>query len=334
MRGSTRSNSSSAHPTSTGDSIVQDYPVPAYRGTTRQHSAEWHDRAAQNTRERSTEGNRLPSAFSLAGKTCVVIGGARGTGRLLSDTVVQAGGSLIIVDIDEDASKKTLNEIQQKLLSGSDGEDVISAKKQGIQLASYKCDACDEDEVSRTFQNITRDLGRIHVLTKSTGIFHQAPRQLSQGSIRSSSPFSMDVETGLYGAREAAKLMQKNKDGGSIVFISDAHQTRSLRSRSTNTSSISAVASLETMQAASTHLALSLAREWAPLGVRVNSIIQGSVALAHSKTESDLVRDRLIPAGRLCQPHDLKGPFLYLASRASSFVTGTDLRVDGGAGIL
>jgi len=87
-------------------------------------------------------------------------------------------------------------------------------------------------------------------------------------------------------------------------------------------------------KAAVKHMAASLAVEWAPYGIRVNSLSPGYMntpllkAVRNATWEETWINNT--PMRRLGEPDDLKGAIVFLASDASKFVTGTDLRVDGG----
>jgi sorbose reductase len=121
--------------------------------------------------------------------------------------------------------------------------------------------------------------------------------------------------------------MIKQGNGGSLVLIASmsAHIVNKPQPQ----------CSYNASKAAVIHLAKSLACEWAPHKIRVNTVSPGYMATALTK---QVIADRGMmaaweentPMGRMGQPHELQGAIVYLASEASSFVTGTDLVVDGG----
>jgi NAD(P)-dependent dehydrogenase (short-subunit alcohol dehydrogenase family) len=126
--------------------------------------------------------------------------------------------------------------------------------------------------------------------------------------------------------------MIKQNNGGSIILIASmsAHIVNKPQPQ----------CSYNASKAAVVHLAKSLACEWAPHKIRVNTVSPGYMATSLTK---QVIADRgsegaamkssweeNTPMGRMGEPHELQGSIIYLASEASSFVTGTDLVVDGG----
>jgi len=129
-------------------------------------------------------------------------------------------------------------------------------------------------------------------------------------------------------AREAAKHMLAQERKGSIVFIGSM------------SGSIVNIPQPQTpynaSKAAVKHMASSLAVEWARKNIRVNSIAPGYMVTSLTRTILDANPDleatwtSLTPMGRLGAPEDLKGAIVFLASDSSEFVTGTEVKVDGG----
>ncbi|KIO34746.1 hypothetical protein M407DRAFT_89679 [Tulasnella calospora MUT 4182] len=143
-------------------------------------------------------------------------------------------------------------------------------------------------------------------------------------------------ETNVYGsffcAREAAKYMINAKTSGTIVLIAsvaaDVVPTPQPQ------------APYNASKAAIKQLTASLAVEWAPNKIRVNALSPGYMATDMVKAVVDTdpaLMDKwisLTPARRIGDPEDLKGAVVYLASDASRFTTGTELRVDGGYSVV
>ncbi|KAG8964612.1 hypothetical protein FRC03_001576 [Tulasnella sp. 419] len=140
--------------------------------------------------------------------------------------------------------------------------------------------------------------------------------------------YDINVHGSFFCAREAAKWMvEKKVQGGSIVLVA---------SMSANIVNIPQPQTpYNGSKAAVKHMAASLGVEWAPHNIRVNALSPGYMltALTRAVMEKDQELKRkwesLTPMGRMGEPEDLKGAIIYLASDASKFTTGTELRVDG-----
>ncbi|KAL4077253.1 hypothetical protein V8B97DRAFT_1940593 [Scleroderma yunnanense] len=143
--------------------------------------------------------------------------------------------------------------------------------------------------------------------------------------------YDINVHGAFFTAREAARNMIP-RGSGSIILVASM------------SASIVNIPQLQTpynaSKAAVKHMAASLAVEWAKKGVRVNSLSPGymqtkltKTILAHNQ-ELKKTWEGLTPMGRMGEPEDLSGAVVFLASDASQFMTGTDMRVDGGYCLL
>jgi len=145
--------------------------------------------------------------------------------------------------------------------------------------------------------------------------------------------YDINVHGAFFTAREAARSMAKT-GGGSIIMIASmsAHVVNQPQFQTPYNASKAAVK----------HMATSLAVEWAATGVRVNSLSPGymltkltKTILAGDPTQSlKKTWEGLTPMGRMGDPSDLHGAIVFLASDASSFMTGADLLIDGGYSAL
>jgi len=138
--------------------------------------------------------------------------------------------------------------------------------------------------------------------------------------------YDVNVHGSFFCAREVARHMKAGNVQGSIIFIA---------SMSANIVNVPQPQfAYNASKAAVKHMAASLAVEWAPYGIRVNSLSPGYMntpllkAVRNATWEETWINNT--PMRRLGEPDDLKGAIVFLASDASKFVTGTDLRVDGG----
>jgi len=143
--------------------------------------------------------------------------------------------------------------------------------------------------------------------------------------------FDINVHGVFYTAREAARHMIP-QGGGSIILIS---------SMSANIVNIPQLQTpYNASKAAVKHMAASLAVEWAKKGVRVNTLSPGYMLTKLTKgileKNSDLKKtwEELTPMGRIGEPEDLAGAIVFLASDASKFMTGSEIRVDGGYSVI
>ncbi|CAA7271597.1 unnamed protein product [Cyclocybe aegerita] len=262
----------------------------------------------------------LPS-FSMQGKVCMVTGAARGLGFEFCRAFVQSGcTSLAILDLKVDETKAAAQELAHYAIK----DCKLEAYK--IKFVGIECDVSSEESVQKAFKVIMDNFGRIDAVVASAGIVENYPA-LDYPAERVKRLYDVNVHGVFYTAREGARNMIPN-GGGSIILIS---------SMSANIVNIPQLQTpYNASKAAVKHMAESLAVEWAKQGVRVNTLSPGYMLTKLTRTilEKDVelknTWERLTPMGRMGEPEDLSGAIVFLASDASKFMTGSEIRVDGG----
>jgi sorbose reductase len=213
--------------------------------------------------------------------------------------------------------------------SAKDAEDV--AKEMAAQykttVEAWKCDVSDQEAVKRTFTEINEKLGPVHGVVANAGVSVVKP-SLEMSKKDFSFVFDVNVWGQFTTACAAAELFQKTgyKQGSIVLTSSMSSQivNRGIKQVFYNSS-----------KAAASNMVKSLAVEWAPEHIRVNALCPGYTATDQtSHMDPKLLewqKKELVPMGRFSEPHEQGAMAVFLLSEYSSYCTGTEFFVDGGA---
>ncbi|KZZ93233.1 NAD(P)-binding domain protein [Moelleriella libera RCEF 2490] len=262
----------------------------------------------------------LPS-FSLVNRVGVVTGGARGLGLVMAQGMVFSGADVALVDMNKEEAQK-----QTRLLMDAFKTENPNAERVPNVTAHY-ADVSNPESVESCINEVVEQHGRIDHLVTSAG-FTENFEAVNYPIDRMRKLWSVNVDGTYLFATSVARHLMARKSPGSIVMIG------SMSGAIVNVPQPQAP--YNAAKAGIRHLAASLAVEWAHAGIRVNCISPGYMLTALTQKILDENPDlkqkwiSLIPQGKMGQPQDLMGPVSFLLSDASNYVTGADLRVDGG----
>ncbi|THU88610.1 NAD(P)-binding protein [Dendrothele bispora CBS 962.96] len=263
-------------------------------------------------------------AFSMEGKVAMITGAARGLGNEFCRALVQSGcNSLAIVDLKDSEAKQAAEDLTKECVNSG-------AKEEDLKFIGIGCDVSSELSVQKAFAEVMNTYGQVDSVIASAGIVENYSA-FDYPFDRIKRLYDINVHGAFFTAREAARNMIP-AGGGSIVLVASM------------SASIINIPQPQTpynaSKAAVRHMASSLAVEWAKKGVRVNVLSPGYMLtkltrtiLAHDQ-ELKKTWESLTPMGRIGEPEDLSGAIVYLASDASRFMTGSEIRVDGGYCII
>jgi 2-deoxy-D-gluconate 3-dehydrogenase len=246
--------------------------------------------------------------FQLDGKTALVTGCKRGIGKAMALALAEAGADIIGVS-------KTLES------SGSAIEKEVTAL--GRKFTGYTSDLGNRGSVQEFLQRALAHFPIIDILVNNAGTILRKPAAEHPDEY-----WDQVIETNLnaqfFISREIGKRMVE-RGAGKIIF------TASLLTFQGGIT----VPGYAASKGAIGQLTKALANEWASKGVQVNAIAPGYIDTDNTAAlRADPVRNPAIlariPAGRWGEPDDLKGAVVFLASRASDYVSGSILVVDGG----
>lgn len=246
--------------------------------------------------------------FSLKSKQGFITGAARGIGKRLADAFAEMGAELAIIERDIEEARKTAAEL---------------STKHGVKVVAIECDVTCEQSVNNMIKVYCENFTTIDFAINNAGIANViAAEEISANDFRK----VIDVNlTGVFlTAQAAAKLMIEKGVKGSII------NTASMSGHVINTPQT--IANYCASKGGVILLTKSLAVEWAKYGIRVNCVSPGYIATELVAQMKDMhpIWTAQIPVKRLGTPDDLVGAYVYLASAASMYATGTDLVVDGG----
>jgi NAD(P)-dependent dehydrogenase (short-subunit alcohol dehydrogenase family) len=250
--------------------------------------------------------------FKLDGKTALVTGGAQGIGQAYCFALGEAGAKIAVVDINLALAEETAQELGKK----------------GIEAIAVKADVTSPDDAARMVKTVVDQWGSLTIGVNNAGMGAWRDALIQEFS-------------------EWRKILALNLDA---VFLCAQAEAREMEKRGygkiINTASMSAHISntpqnqcaYNASKAGVLHLTRSLAAEWAPKNIRVNSISPGytKTALVEKLLETPEGKTMLpkwmerVPMGRMATPDDLQGAIVYLAAPASDYMTGADLIIDGG----
>lgn len=262
--------------------------------------------------------------FSLKGKKAIVTGGAGILGRHFCKGLADAGADVAVVDINLEEAKK----VADKLNSESD-----------TNVKAFYCDLKDENSVSRMVRDVVNTFGEINILHNNAA----GKSSDLNAFFESFEDYSLDqwkeiMSTNLDGmflvAKYVGKQMKKQKKGGSIIQTSSIYGVLGPDNRIYEGSyyldrQINTPAIYSASKAGVVGLTRYLATYWAKEGIRVNTITPGGVESGQNETFKRNYSNR-IPLERMAKADEMVGALIYLASDASSYVTGQNIRVDGG----
>jgi len=245
-------------------------------------------------------------SFMLTDRKAVVTGGAGGIGQSIALAFAEMGADVALLDLHE--AIDTVDRIE----------------KLGRRAFSYTVDVTDEPSVIRVFEEILRDLSTIDILFNGAGICIVAPAQ-EMSYDQWKKVVSVDLNATFLVAREAGRAMIRSGRGGSIINV--ASMSGHIVNQPQHHSGYNAA------KAGVIQLTKSLAVEWAEYGIRVNAMSPGYIATPMTLPGYEELGDRWFstaPMKRLGRPEELQGLAVYLASDASTCVTGSDIVIDGG----
>jgi gluconate 5-dehydrogenase len=248
--------------------------------------------------------------FDLSGRVAFVTGSTKGIGRAMAEGLADAGASVVVSSRKQDLCDQVAAEIST--LTGSD-------------VMALACHVGDWGAIPVAIEKVVERFGRIDVLVNNAAI---TPTRLTVSDMDLDvwrKIFNVNVEGPLRMAQCVAPVM-RDLGGGSIINVASMAAY----------SGGPGVCAYGASKAALVNLTKSMSQEWAPWNVRVNVVSPGpfvsEMTLGAAKYAADYM-ELLASVNlqrRVAEPHEIVGPVLYLASDASSFVTGDDMSVSGG----
>jgi 2-dehydro-3-deoxy-D-gluconate 5-dehydrogenase len=245
--------------------------------------------------------------FDLTGKTALVTGARRGIGRAAAAALARAGADIVGVSASLDADDEVAAEIAAL----------------GRTFRPYRCDLADRQAVHALAGRVASETPPVDVLVLNAGTIERRPA-VAHGDELWDRVLEVNLSAQFVLAREVGRGMVE-RGSGKIVFVASM---LSFQGGVT-------VPSYAASKGGIAQLTKALANEWAPHGVNVNAVAPGYIAtdntkaLRNDETRARQILDR-IPARRWGEPEDVAGAFVFLASRASDYVHGIVLPVDGG----
>ena len=247
--------------------------------------------------------------FGLDGRVAIVTGASRGIGRALALALAHAGADVVAAARDVEACREVVHEIE-------------TAGGWGL---ACRLDVTDPDDRAALLEATYERFGRLDVLVNNAGLLrpHLTTRVTEQ---ELDEVLAVNLKGPLFLSVAALDALAASGHG-SIVNVGALGATQPMEG----------IGAYCASKAAMANWATTMAREWAERGVRVNTLVPGSVATdmilptdpdRREAFVADMAAQNLF--GRLGQPDDLVGATLFLASDASSYMTGRSLYVDGG----
>lgn len=246
--------------------------------------------------------------FDLTGKIAFVTGASYGIGYGLAKAFAEAGATIVF------------NDINHEKVDGA----IAAYKADGINAHGYVCDVTDEEAVNATVAQITAEVGSIDILVNNAGIIKRIPMHEM-----SAADFRQVIDIDLNGPFIVAKAVlpgMMEKRSGKIINICSM---MSELGRETVSAYAAAKGGLKM-------LTKNIASEYGEYNIQCNGLGPGYIATPQTaplREEGHPFNSFIIaktPAARWGTPEDLTGPAVFLASKASDFVNGHILYVDGG----
>lgn len=246
--------------------------------------------------------------FNITGKVALVTGGTHGLGMAMATALAQAGTTLVINDLSREKLDQAIAEYAAN----------------GVKAHGYIFDVTNQDAVADAVALITKEVGPIDILVNNAGIIKRIP--VTQMSLEDwNAVINVDLTAPFIMSKAVAPSMIE-RGGGKIINMCSM---MSEVGRDTVSAYAAAKGGLKM-------LTKNLATEWARHNIQVNGIGPGYFATAQTapiRVDGHPFNDFIIkrtPAARWGNPEDLAGTVVFLASRASDFVSGHVVYVDGG----
>ncbi len=247
--------------------------------------------------------------FNLKGKTALVTGGTHGLGMAIATGLANAGARIVINDI---FPEKLENAVKQY-------------KDKGIDVAAYEFDVTDEKQVDEYISKIEKEVAPVDILVNNAGIIKRIPL-LDMEVADFEQVLKIDVTGPFIMSKRVVKSMIERGAPGKIINMCSMMSEVGRHS----------VGAYAAAKGGLKMLTKNMATEWAKHNIQANGIGPGYFATEQTAPIrvgghpfNDLIMTRT-PANRWGEPEELQGTAIFLASRASDFVTGIVVYVDGG----
>jgi len=247
--------------------------------------------------------------FSLEGQIALITGGSRGIGEATALGFAKAGADVVV------ASRK-LPDLEKV------AEEIRGLGRESLAVAAH---VAGMDQINNLVTKVTEHFGRIDILVNNAGTSPALSPVLEAEERLWDAIMNLNLK-GLFFLSQAVAKVMKEHGGGKIINVASMDGFRPELNMG-----IYAISKAAVMMATKV-----MALEWARYNIRVNAIAPGNVhtRLGDSRFaaiagyEEEMLKRT--PVGRIAQPDEIVGAMIYLASDASSFMTGETLVVDGG----
>ena len=247
-------------------------------------------------------------SFKLTAKSALITGASSGIGKRVALGYAQAGAKVAIIGRNLENAQKAAADI---------------AEQTGAEVIAVSADVTIQDDVNRMIETVVEAFGSIDITVCNAGTATVTPI-LDMPLDEFKMVMDINVNGVFLAAQAAANQMIKQGTGGSIIT------TASMSGQVVNIPQ--QIAHYCASKAAVVQLTKGMAIELVDKNIRVNSVSPGYIMteLVEPYTEYHKIWSEKIPMGRLGTPEELMGIYLFLASDASTYMTGSDLIIDGG----